>query len=115
MFVISTIDYHEAGSIICRRIRKSRDAADATRRVSRTATLDGGVVLIDSGYSEGDRTFELYAAGMKERWLAVKDLFLQQPLVYLSIDEGLYAGVIEKAQLQDGDLYIKFLPKEKIA
>lgn len=114
MFVISTIDYHEAGSVVCRRIRKSLNV-DASRRVSRTATLDGGVVLIDSGYSEGDRTFELYAAGMKDRWLTVKDLFLQQPLVYLSIDEGLYAGVIEKAQIQDGELYIRFLPKEKIA
>lgn len=115
MFVISTIDYHEAGSVVFRRIRKSRDAADASRRVSRIQTLDGGVVLIDSGYSEGDRTFELYAGGMRQRWQAVKDLFLQQPLVYLSVDEGLYAGVIEKIQIQDAELYIKFLPKEKIA
>jgi hypothetical protein len=115
MFVISTITYHEAGSVVFRRIRNSKSAADASRRISRTQTLDGGVVLIDSGCSEGDRTFELYSSGMRERWLIARELFLQQPLVYLSVDEGFYSGVIEKIQLQDGKLYIKFLPKEKIA
>lgn len=115
MFIISTIDYNEAGSLYCRRIYKSQTKADATRRVSRTQTLDGGVVLIDSGYSEGDRTFELYAVANNDRWNAVKDTFLQYPLIYLSIDEGLYMGVIEKIYVQNAELYIKFLPKEKVA
>ena len=32
---------------------------DVLRRVSRVATLDGGVVLNDAGFSEADRTIEL--------------------------------------------------------
>lgn len=36
---------------------------EVSRRVSRTATLDGGAVLNDFGFSDADRTIEL-------RWLA---------------------------------------------
>jgi hypothetical protein len=32
---------------------------DILRRVNRVATLDGGVVVNDNGYSEADRTLEL--------------------------------------------------------
>ena len=115
MFVLSTIDYNADGSVVYRRIRKPKTTADAARRVSRVPTLDGGVVPIDSGYSEGDRTFELYTDGQNERWTTARDTFLQQTLLYLAIDEGFYSGVIERIQLQDGELYIKFLPIEKIA
>jgi len=34
-------------------------AGETRRRVNRVATLDGGVVLNDRGYSEGDRTIEV--------------------------------------------------------
>jgi len=36
----------------------STDYRKIERRVSRSATLDGGASIIDQGYSDGDRTFK---------------------------------------------------------
>ena len=42
------------------------DLERVERRVSRTATLDGGAVLADTGYSSGDRIFELRLIGISQ-------------------------------------------------
>lgn len=42
------------------------DLEGVARRVSRTATLDGGAVLSDTGYSSGDRIFDLNFPGISQ-------------------------------------------------
>lgn len=37
-----------------------------SRRLSRTATLDGGAVIYDTGHSSGDRTFNLFFPGISQ-------------------------------------------------
>jgi hypothetical protein len=40
-------------------VKDSTTAGKTSRRVNRIATLDGGAVFNDAGYSEADRTIEL--------------------------------------------------------
>lgn len=55
ILALSAIDYDPAGHIRIIGLPTS-NTGDTTRRVSRVATLDGGVAINDSGYAEGDRT-----------------------------------------------------------
>lgn len=40
-------------------VDNDQTAGEARRRVARIATLDGGVVVNDAGFSDGDRTIQL--------------------------------------------------------
>jgi len=62
MIGISTVDFDASGAIYL--FPESLDLAatnlfDSSRRSSRTATVDGGAVLFDAGYSAADRTITL--------------------------------------------------------
>jgi hypothetical protein len=55
---LSTVAWDPAGHIVIHALPDS-SIGETRRRVNRIATLDGGVVLNDRGFSEGDRTVEL--------------------------------------------------------
>jgi len=71
-------------------------AGETRRRVNRVATLDGGVVLNDRGYSEGDRTIEV-------RWMptsaaheaAIDRLVRTYTRLCLSLPAGCYLAAPE--------------------
>ena len=59
MFVsISTLEWDPAGHVLLAALPDT-SIGETRRRVNRVATLDGGAVLNDRGYSEADRTIEL--------------------------------------------------------
>ena len=88
-----------------------------TRRLSRSATMDGGCVITDSGYSEGDRTLSFSAANVSESicdrlWAFFED----ESMVHLSAKEGFFSGYLESVSIDSaGNVDISFLVKEKIA
>ena len=55
---LSSITWDPAGHVVLAAFADSA-LGETRRRVNRIATLDGGVVTNDRGYSEGDRTIEL--------------------------------------------------------
>ena len=56
---ISTIEVSPTGSILLFLDSGHYDGGTFMRRVNRTATLDGGAFVLDSGYSDADRTVKL--------------------------------------------------------
>ena len=88
-----------------------------TRRLSRSATMDGGCVITDSGYSEGDRTLSFSAANVPETvcdrlWA----FFEAESQVYLSCKEGFFSGYVETVGIDSaGNVDLSFLVYEKIA
>ena len=86
------------------------------RRVSRTATLDGGCSISDQGFSHSDRTLEIRKAGISQDdadrfWF----IFRTYSLVYVSTDEGVFEAAIQDVALTEGNLKAKILIKEKIS
>ena len=83
------------------------DRGDQRRRMNRIATLDGGAVFNDSGFSEADRTIRatwLFQGAEKESAIA-RMVRLYQRLI-LSCDEGvlLVAPESYKATAECGSL-----------
>jgi hypothetical protein len=88
---------------------------DASARVSRTATLDGGVAITHSGMVHGDRTILAYAFVDSATEATLKSIHETDTLVYLSCKEGYFSGVIERLVIQGGEMNMTFLAKEKLS
>jgi hypothetical protein len=58
LYAISSLTADLAGHIFVDAL-PSMLAGDQPRRISRVATLDGGVVVNDAGFTDADRTIEL--------------------------------------------------------
>lgn len=111
MIAIATV---EAGShVILDAIQN--DTRKNTRRLSKTATLDGGSVIVDSGFSDSDRSFSFEFAdiGPTSRD-ALWEMFQEESLVYLSCPEGVFSGVLESVDIENSTGKLKFSVLEKL-
>ena len=94
----------------------SDDLRSRTRRVSRTATLDGGAAFVDRGYSDSDRTIVLsQPQATKAQYDAIMYLIANYALVGISTTEGFFSGAISEAHLNNGTLQATVLIKEKLS
>lgn len=86
------------------------------RRLSRTATLDGGAEITDLGYSEGDRTFIFETTSLTKSEGELLEYFLKTyPLMILSHESGCYIGAIDNLDLSSYPQKFTFLVKEKLS
>ena len=86
------------------------DLSASTRRVTRTATLDGQAVIIDNGYTAADSTLAIDAALTEPEARALEHLMRIYPEIIATTPEGCYLGVIESVrQGRDGSIAISFL------
>jgi len=98
-------------------LKADLDKSDFTllsRRVSRSATLDGGALIIDNGYSASDATFSISVSNLS---LADRSAILatlqQHSLVVLSCKTGCFLGVVERVDESQG-FKISFLVKSQL-
>lgn len=99
-------------------IRESPDTeyGDYSPRVTRTATLDGGVVINNSGFSHGDRTLLIRAQNLPISDESDLKAIVESPAIaYVSCREGYFSGAIESMSTKNGILELSFLVKEKLA
>ena len=96
ILTLSALDYDPAGHIRIAGLPTS-DRGDTTRRVSRVATLDGGVAVNDSGYAEGDRTIVAHwRPASAAREAAIERMVRIHSRVRVSTRHGCYLAVPEK-------------------
>lgn len=79
------------------------DTRSRTRRITRTATLDGGAVINDGGYSEADRTMTLAVRGLTQAQAAILEEIAAYPECCLALDHGLYRGQVQNLKLTGGE------------
>ena len=91
------------------------DLYNASARVSRSATLDGGVSITHSGLVHGDRTLSIYATIDAATESTLKSINETDTLIYLSCKEGYFSGVIDRLRIQGGVMTMTFLVKEKLS
>lgn len=86
------------------------------RRVNRVATLDGGVAINDSGYSEGDRNLQFtWRTKSPEHSRSVERMVMLYPLVNVSTSEGFYLAAPSSFEPGSDVSTVSFLVQEKLA
>lgn len=113
MIAISKITQDAAGSIVLAEKSGSR-LYDARARVSRSATLDGGVVIDHQGYVAGDRTLNIKVEVSESDEAVLKSLFENETLVHVATVNGFFLAAIESLSGDGGVLEIVMLLKEAV-
>jgi len=116
MISISTPTFDFDGSRVFREVAPVQ-VSDKTRRVSRTATLDGGVSVYDGGYADGDRDIEIIVYDPSAEDKAFCDYIIENySEVIVSTSEGAFLACPRSCGIDSkGDLNFKFYVKEKIS
>jgi len=84
-----------------------------SRRVSRTATLDGGALIVDNGYAASDATFVLSVANITpEQHAALSATIKRHSQLTLSCIAGCFTGVVDNVDESQG-FKIRFLVKSQ--
>ena len=87
------------------------------RRVSSTATLDGGALLYDTGYAVADRTATIEAAEHDVRgtadWFAM--LVKTYNLIKVVTDEGVFLAAPSKWSMKNDTPTLELLLTEQLA
>ena len=88
---------------------------NASNRISRVATLDGGAVINHDGFSESDRSLRIKALLNKTCSDLLWNIFTTETMLQLSMEEGFYLMAIERMNIDNGKLSATILIKEKIS
>lgn len=91
----------------------SADIASISRRVRRVATLDGGAVMADYGYSDADRTLIFTAKGEASVCAQIAELVRDYSSLLLSCETGLFLGSLSLTDNRQ-DMTLTFLVTEKL-
>ena len=85
------------------------------RRCSRVATLDGGAIMNDSGYSAADRTYTVKTRDDTGDIAAWAERIVQTySTVSLATKHGFFNGTPSRWWVRDGYIYIEILITEEI-
>jgi hypothetical protein len=112
MISISTITASATGNVIVEEDIAS-DTGAKTARVTRTATLDGGVYINNLGFTHGDRTLRIRGRISQAKAALLSTIFEGNNSSLISLSDGLYLGSISTLNTQNGSLNMTFLIKNK--
>lgn len=112
MISITTLEPGISDAIIIRRYKSNSQLRKAYARVSKTKTLDGGVVVVHNGFADGDRTLNINAILSKIDADILWDIFSTQTFVTVAIFDGVYNAVVRSLNIaQKTNLVIEFESK----
>lgn len=112
---LSPIDFDPLGTVTIDAM-PDQTTGETRRRMNRIATLDGGAVFNDFGYSEADRTIQLrWRPKSSAQEAAVKRLVELYARVHVATPEGFYLAGLEvyRPGVKESSLYL--LVAEKLA
>lgn len=116
MVVISTIDFNPAGSLVLQEDAAKSDLRSVSRRLSRSATLDGGAVLDDAGFSDGDRTINLSLSEVTgDQYSTLRDMATLFSGHLIATVDGVFSGGIDSLQAAQGETTLRFLVESKVS
>ena len=115
IIAISTLTFDLEGALILRGAETLSKVSSVTRRLRKTATLDGGVTIENNGLSQGDRRF-LLTVPLKnvEQYDNYLYLIENYPEVHISTREGFFLGVMAKVNRKSENALLDIEIKSKI-
>lgn len=84
------------------RISPASDIHSRARRLSRSATLDGGAVFTDGGWCDADRTLSLDILDLTPETAATLAEIATADEVHVSLPEGLFRGRVSAVNFAGG-------------
>jgi hypothetical protein len=111
---ICSVLFDYAGDYLVDAVVDDSEFSHIARRVSRTATLDGGSVIVDNGYTAGDATFLIVLRDIDSATrLGLMALVQRHSALTVAVKDNIFSGVVEK--LDDKDtMKIRFLVNEQL-
>lgn len=94
------------------------DFAYLSRRINRTATLDGGAFIADNGYTASDGTIKIVidASNNSTQTAETLALIIQQfGMVTVASKHGIFLAAFDSITPSKNQLSVKFLIKSKLA
>jgi len=90
------------------------DLSHISRRVSRSATLDGGCIIVDNGYTPSDATLTIVVSQITDSTrLALLQMIKTHSAITIAYQNNIFLGVVEKVD-DTNQLKIKFLVKSAL-
>jgi len=118
MIGIGTQTYDPVGARIFTNTDRIEDLKNrqGERRLSRVATLEGGVTIIDFGFTDGDRTVKLCELEASvEAVDFVKYIIENYTLIVVTTDDGAYKVAPSAYWVDKGKLSLTMLISEKLS
>lgn len=112
MISISTTVANTAGHVILKKHAGSK-LKEKSLRVSRTKTLDGGVYINHSGYTDGDRTLSITGTVTEAQAIKLNSMAELYTSFLFGLDDGLYLGSILTMTAENGALKMTVYLKQK--
>jgi hypothetical protein len=112
MISISTTTSNPSGNIVLRHHYGSK-LHEKPLRVSRTKTLDGGVYINHSGYTDGDRTLSINATITKDQETIINSIAALYTSFLFGLDDGVYLGSISSFTAENGKLKMTVYLEQK--
>lgn len=113
MLTTTTVD---PAGVVALECLADQNSGEMRRRVSRVATLDGGAVFNDGGYSEADRTILLrWVPKSAEQEAAVARLVELYARLQVSMPRGVFLVAIEVYQPGAVESSLSLLVVEKLS
>ncbi len=106
--------YDSAGALMVDPLPEDTKIRENSRRLTRTKTLDGGVVISDGGFSHGDRTFDLAVSSTAALWTALWTLLQNSSWIIVSTDEACFLAKMEDLRESNGKIFLKILLSESL-
>jgi hypothetical protein len=94
MISISAKTFYPSANIVLFNYQSNRQTRQ--RRITRTATLDGGVSVIDGGCADGDRDITLSAMVTKAQADILETIQRNNSRVTICQEDGAYDGALQK-------------------
>lgn len=103
-----------AGDFLVEALIADSDFSHISRRVSRSATLDGGSIIVDNGSTVSDATFIIVINDIDATTRQALMLMIQRhSVITVSVKENIFSGVVETIE-DSGLVKIKFLVSRQL-
>lgn len=113
--VLSTLTFDPLGSVALD-VMPDQTFGESRRRMNRIATLDGGAVFNDFGFSEADRTVTLqWNVRSQAQEDAVQRLVQLYARVHLATNKGLFLAALESYNPGATESSLSLLCVDKLA
>lgn len=111
----STLEYDPLAPVTVEALPNS-DYRSGSRRVNRVATLDGGSVFNDFGFTFSDTTFTIaFRPVSLDQYEAVKRLVETYPKITVTVPSGVYLAAPESYEHSSEEMRVRLLVERKLS